>query len=241
MHGPLHWVDGLRTGGAVHGFGIGHLVDDALDDDDLNVDVTGDIGQELVDKVSDGRGGHGDAIALGGGRSVGLAAGHIEVGDLILNGESDEVGVVEHALAAVGLGPEDLEGGVAHAMADGAAFKAVVMRVLVGEGGDGEGAEEFAGYVLGKTDADVARIAGHAGTVGGMGVSGNGDGRYAADGDDVEGVDDVAHGKPAFVARSERLFRGSVGEALIPVEVFGSAGDVAGVDAAIFPARRGRG
>ena len=50
-----------------------HLVDDALDDDDLNVDVAGYVGRELVDDVVDGCGGgdEADGAALGAGKTSG--------------------------------------------------------------------------------------------------------------------------------------------------------------------------
>ena len=43
----------------------GDLVDDALHEDDVRVDATGDAGHELSDEIVDGRGGHVDAKALG--------------------------------------------------------------------------------------------------------------------------------------------------------------------------------
>ena len=43
------------------------LVDDALDDDDLNMDVAGHAGQELGDEVVDGSNGQADGIALSAG------------------------------------------------------------------------------------------------------------------------------------------------------------------------------
>jgi hypothetical protein len=56
-----------------------HLVDDALDDDDLNVDVAGYVGQEFGDEVVDGGGGQADGVALGAGAKPGLRCATITV------------------------------------------------------------------------------------------------------------------------------------------------------------------
>jgi hypothetical protein len=48
-----------------------HLVDDALDDDDLNVNVAGYVGLGLGDEVVDGSGGQADGVALGAGETSG--------------------------------------------------------------------------------------------------------------------------------------------------------------------------
>lgn len=68
------------------------------------------------------------------------------------------------------------------------------MRILMSNGGDEKRSEKFADHVLRITDANVATVAGHSGTVDRMGVGAYGDGRLAQDGDVVEGVGDVAHG-----------------------------------------------
>src|SRR5271167_4619620 len=72
---------------------IRYLIDDALDDDHLHMDVPGHIGQELGNVVADGRCQEGDSIAIGGGSGIGFAARNVEVGNLIVDPEADQVGV----------------------------------------------------------------------------------------------------------------------------------------------------
>lgn len=93
-------------------FGAGNLVDDALKNDDLDVDVAGDIGKELGDVIADGGGGKADDVTAAGSIQAGLAAGHVEIGDAVIDGEADDVGIVEHAFAVVSPRPKDLQGGV---------------------------------------------------------------------------------------------------------------------------------
>ena len=98
--------------------GLGHLVDDSLNDDDLNVDVAGYVRQELGDEVVDGRECQPNPIPLRAGRQVGLAVRHVEVADLVVDGRTHEVGVVHHALAVVALRPDHLQNGVTGAPRD---------------------------------------------------------------------------------------------------------------------------
>jgi hypothetical protein len=53
----------------------------------------------------------------------------------------------------------------------------VIVRVLMGEGGDKEGAEEFAGHVFGDAHAGGAAETWHPWAIGGVAVCGN---RYAS-------------------------------------------------------------
>ena len=57
-----------------------------------------------------------------------------------------------------------------------------------------------------------------AGAVGGMGVDGDGDGRGAEDGDEVEGVDDVAEGEVCPSGRRHRDGHAGVEEAGVGIE-----------------------
>jgi hypothetical protein len=50
---------------AVRGSGRGYVADDALDQDDMDVYVTGHIGQGLGDEVVDGRGTQAGGLTLG--------------------------------------------------------------------------------------------------------------------------------------------------------------------------------
>src|SRR5580692_5914463 len=196
---------------------FGYLVYDALDEDYLDVDVAGDVGDELGDEVVGGGEGEAGGVALGAGGEAGGAAGDVEVADLVVDGEADQVGVVHHAFAVVALGPDDLEDGVADAVLDRLVRLAVVVRVLVDDGWDQKGAEEFAGDVLGVGDADALAEAGEAGAVGGVGVGGDADAGGGKDGDAVEGIDDVADGEPGFFFGGERLDLGAVEKARVPV------------------------
>ena len=139
-----------------------HMVDDALDDDDLDVDVAGHVGQKLGYKVIDRRGGQADGVALGAGADAGLLAGDIETADGVVDGEAAEIGVVDHAAAVVALRPDNLREAMKDATPHGGVGHAVVVRVLVDERGNEKGAEELAGQVLREADADVAAPAGKA-------------------------------------------------------------------------------
>src|SRR6185503_14009732 len=68
------------------GAGGGDLVDDLLDEDDLDVDAAGDVGEEFGDEVvSGGERPSGDDTSGGGGQ-VGLDAGYVEVGNFGVDG-----------------------------------------------------------------------------------------------------------------------------------------------------------
>ena len=205
----------LRSAAAV---GFGYLVDDALHDDGVDVDAAGDVGDEFGDEVVGGCEGEVDSVARCAGVEVGGAAGDVEIGDLVVDGVADQVVIVDHAFAVVALRPDHLQDGVADAVLDGFGGLAVVVRVLVGNGCDEEGAKEFAGDVLRVGDADAAPEAGEAWAVGRVGVGGDADGGGAEDGDGVERVSDVADGEPGFFFRGKRLDFGAVGEAGVPVD-----------------------
>jgi len=197
---------------------FGDLVDDALDEDNADVDVAGNVGEELGDEVVNGSGGESDGVAGGGGGEVGLPAGDVEVADFVVDGEGGEVGVVGHLLAVVALGVDHLNDGVGDATLEGGVGEAVVVRVLVDEGRDEEGTEELTGEVLGVADADVAAEAVHSGAVGGVGVRADGDGGGAEDGDCVEGVKEVACGEAGLLSGGEGLDLRAGEEAGEPVD-----------------------
>src|SRR5208283_4311364 len=159
-----------------------------------------------------------DQVARGGGAEAGLLAGDVEVREGVVDGGAAQGGPVDHAAAVVGLRPQNLQGGVGDAVLDGGVWLAVVVRVLVGKRGNEEGAEELAGQVLREADAGVAAPTGNAGTVSGVGVGGDGDGRFTADGEKVERIEQVVRGKPGFLPRSERLDVRSVQKARIPID-----------------------
>src|ERR1035438_8311004 len=136
-------------------FRPGHLVDNPLDQDRVDVDAAGYVGQKLGDEVVGGRNGQGDAVAFRAGGQIGLPSRNVEVADLVVDGEAHHIGVVHHALAVVALGPDNLIHGVGDAALDGGVGHAMVVGVLARDGWDEEGAEELAGDVLGITDAHV--------------------------------------------------------------------------------------
>src|SRR5580698_5229538 len=88
------------------------LVEQALHDDDANVDAGGYVGQELGDDVSDGVGEEAGEDALRGGGWVGSEAGDVLVGDDRAGDRGDEVLVVGHEAAAVGMGDADVGDGM---------------------------------------------------------------------------------------------------------------------------------
>src|SRR5580700_4558054 len=113
------------------GLGARHLVDDALDDDDLDVDVPGHVGQELGYVVVDGGSRQGDAIARCAGWEVGALAGYVEIADRPVDGEAAQVGIVDHAFAVVTLRPKYLRGSVEDPPLDAGVRHAMVVRILV--------------------------------------------------------------------------------------------------------------
>ncbi len=99
----------------------------------------------------------------------------------------------------------------------------VIMRVLMGNGGDQEGAEELAGEILGEADAHVAAEPGHARAVAGVGIGSNGDATLPKDREEVEGVDQVACRQPALSFGLKAFSGGTFGETPVPVCRAGSA------------------
>src|SRR6202012_1159720 len=93
----------IHGSGCLRGSAVGlcYLVDDALNDYHLHVDVAGHIGQELADQVADRRGSKGRSIAFRGGSRIRRAPGNIEAADLVTAGETEEVRVVRQTLAVV--------------------------------------------------------------------------------------------------------------------------------------------
>ena len=156
--------------------------------------MAGYVREEFADEVADGGGGEVDGVAVGAGAEVGLAAGDVEVGHDVVKGEADEVRVVGHPLSVVAPSPEDLHNCVADAAVDGGMLHTVVVRVLMGKGGDEEDAEELAGHVSGDAHADGAAEAWHAWAVGGVAVGGDRNASFTGDSDEAERVEEVARG-----------------------------------------------
>ena len=94
----------------------------------------------------------------------------------------------------------------------------VVVRVLVDDGRNEEGAEELAGYVLAIADADVLPETGHSGAVGGVSVGAHIDGGVAKDGYRIERVDNVACRQPGFLFGRQALDLRAIEEASVPVD-----------------------
>jgi len=150
------------------------------------------VGEEFVDEITNRGGGEAYRVAVSGGADGGLAAGDVEVGDGVIHGEADQISVVRHSFSIVAPGPENLHDSVADSTVDGGVLHAVVIRILMDERWDEEGAEEFAGHILSEADADVPAETGHSGAVRGMAVGGDRDAGLTGYGDEVEWVDEVA-------------------------------------------------
>ena len=146
--------------------GAGDLVDDALDENDPDVDFAGDVGEEFGDEVVDRGRCEACNVTLRRRGTVGLNSGDIEVHDFGVDGEAKKRGAVGHSFPAVTSRPIDLGDGIQDSAWDGGVGHAVVARVLVNERGDQERVKELAGNVLGVGDADVLREALHAGPIG---------------------------------------------------------------------------
>src|SRR5208337_3902852 len=125
------------------------------EEDDADVDAAGHVGQEFVDEVFDGRRGQANAVALRAGGQIGLLAGDVKIADLVFDGEAYYVGVVHHPLAVVAQGPYHLGDGMADAAGNRSIGHAMVVRVLVDDGRNQEGREEFEGDVLRIADAHI--------------------------------------------------------------------------------------
>lgn len=233
---PTKFVFGIRylLGAGVR---LCDLVDDPLDDNDADVDVAGYIGEKFGNEVVHWGGRQADGIAGGGGGKAGALTGDIEVCDFVVNGKSEYVRVIDHVAAIVTLSPGDLYDGMEEAVRNAGVGHAVIVGILVSNGGNKKSAEEFAGGVFGIADADVAEKAGKAGTVWGVGIRADVDGRIAGNGDEVERIAEIADGEPALFFGSERLDLGPVEEARVPIDYrnIGRAGS--GLDRG----KRGRG
>src|ERR1035441_5003053 len=94
---------------------------------------------------------------------------------------------------------------------------AMVMRILVGQGGDKEGAEELASGVLQIAVADVLAEAAPGGPISGVGIAANGVAGGAHDGNRVVEIGQVAEGEAGLLLRSKRHHNGGVEEALVGV------------------------
>src|SRR5260370_3230603 len=82
----------------------GDVIEDALDDDDSDVNAAGDVGEELVDEIVDGVEGVAGEDAGNGGGAIGVNAGNVKVGKLGADGVVQQGGVVGHRLAGVAAG-----------------------------------------------------------------------------------------------------------------------------------------
>ena len=98
----------------------GDVIEDALHEDDADVDAAGDVGEELVDEVVDGVEGVAGEDAGDGGGSVGMNAGDVEVGELGADGVGKQGGVVGHRFAAVAARDDGAGDGIDEAPGEGA-------------------------------------------------------------------------------------------------------------------------
>ena len=91
------------------------------------------------------------------------------------------------------------------AAAEGPTRHAMVARVLVSNAGNGKGGQRLANDVFGEAVAGELSEAFESGAVGRVRLRGDRNGRGTGDGNQVEGVDDVAVGQHALVRDGEAL------------------------------------
>jgi len=206
--------DGLRRVG-------GDMIDDALDEDDVHMNVAGDAGHELGDEVVDGRGGQVDAVALGVGREMGFLAGHIEVRDGDVEDGSDDLGVVDGVSAVVGLLPEGLVDAMEDAARNAEVGTAMVVRIGAGDGGNQEGAKELIGHVLGEVDPGQSAPAGKSRAVRRVRIGSDFDACLAENCGQVPGINEVIDGETEFLLGRKAHDCGAADKAGVPVEEFG--------------------
>src|ERR1700733_250928 len=90
----------------------GDIVQDALDEDDADVDVGCDVGEELVEQIVGGVGGVPSDDTNDGGRGVTGDAGHVQIRKLRADGVGEECGVVGHGGSVVVPADEGARDGV---------------------------------------------------------------------------------------------------------------------------------
>src|SRR3981081_3273329 len=169
----------------------GDVIEDALNDDDSDVNVAGDVGEKLIDEAVDGIEGVTGEDAGEGGGGVGVDAGDVEIGEFGPNGIVQQGGVVGHGFAAVAPRDDGAGDGIDEALGERGVGHAKVARVLMCEDWNGEGAEELTGRVLQVADAHALAEAFETWTVGGVRVGPDGDGGDAEDGGEIDGVGEV--------------------------------------------------
>lgn len=199
-----------------------NVVDDLLQQDDMDIHAAGDVGHELRDEVADGSGSNGSAVTRGGGAPACIAPGHIEVAEANVYGGSHEICVIRHAGSVIALRPRDLGDGMQDATPNRGIGHAVVMGILVCDGRNEKGAEEFAHRRLGVGHAEITREAVKPGTISRVRIGGYGDRGEECDGGEVIEIDCVAEGEDAFLARRERM-NANIDETLEVIDVVRAA------------------
>ena len=79
----------------------GDVIEDALHDDDSDVNAAGDVGEELVDEIVDGVEGVAGEDSGDGGGAIGMNAGNVKIGEFGTDGVVQQGGVIGHGFATV--------------------------------------------------------------------------------------------------------------------------------------------
>src|SRR5579885_2375576 len=92
----------------LRGLFCGDPVDDSLHKEHIEVEVPGEVRNELCDEVSDGICSQSGSIARAGGGPAGIAIGNVGIADGFFKDASNQVRIVQHSFAIVALGPNHL-------------------------------------------------------------------------------------------------------------------------------------
>src|SRR6202789_526931 len=177
----------------------GDIVQDALNEDDADVNVAGDVWEELVEEIVGRVGGVAGNDANDGGGGVAAKAGPALVGGEGADRVVEERGVVRHGAAIVVSADDGARDGIDDALRQLCVGHAEVAGILMGDGRNRKSAEELTGGVLQEADADGLAEALQTGAVRGVRIRTDGDGGDADDGAEVGGIGEVVEGEVALL------------------------------------------
>src|ERR1700722_14044613 len=135
--------------------GDGYPIDKPLDDHHLDIDATRQIGHEFRNDVANRVGGQRGGNTGGAGSETISAAGYVEIAYGAGANSAQDCGVVEHGRSVIALADHHRVDDVEEPSAKGHIRHAMVVRILVDQGRDQEGAEELASHVLSQGDAGI--------------------------------------------------------------------------------------
>jgi hypothetical protein len=181
----------------------GYPIDEPLHDHHLDIDATREVGHEFRNRVANRVGSQRSGDTGGAGSETISAAGYVEVArGAGANGACDG-GVVEHGRSVIALADHHRVDDVEEAPAKGHIRHAMVVRILVDEGRNQEGAKELAGHVLGKGHACILGETPDSGPVCSVGVFCDGDRRNSRDGQEIEWIAHVFRRENEFLPGCE--------------------------------------